>query len=304
MTSSFIPTLPNASFGGIAFPYEDYSVKGSLRHHVHEYPNRPGGDVEPLGRKLYEIAFTCSWHINLIGWPGLIPGTLRAIRQLCETGSTYPLVVPDIGTIQAKAIEWPYSLSVKALSGAKITLKFLEHAQQTALVQPVPSVSLDSLQPAATALLVIAEADTSFNINLLNDIIDALAAVVALIGIAEVGQMIVTRRVSALMSACQVFCDLPACRPPRRYALVMAVRDIWQIAMLLLQDMLRRSTPIVQYVTPRMMSIVDVSLVLYARTDRALELLKLNELDSALCIPPQTSIQYYAAAPVVSLVSM
>ena len=140
--------------------------------------------------------------------------------------------------------------------------------------------------------------------SLLNDIIDALAAVVALIGIAEVGQMIVTRRVSALMSACQVFCDLPACRPPRRYALVMAVRDIWQIAMLILQDMLRRSTPIVQYVTPRMMSIVDVSLVLYARTDRALELLKLNELDSALCIPPQTSIQYYAAAPVVSLVSM
>ena len=233
MTSSFLPLLPNASFGGIAFPYEDYSVKGSLRHHVHEYPNRPGGDVEPLGRKLYEIAFTCSWHVNLIGWPGLIPGTLRAIRQLCETGSTYPLVVPDIGTIQAKAIEWPYSLSVKALSGAKITLKFLEHAQQTALVQPVQSVSLDSLQSAAAALLVVAEADPSFTMSLLDDIIDALAAVVALLGIAEVGDMIVQRRLSALMSACQAFCELPVCRPPRRYALVMAVRDVWEIAMLI-----------------------------------------------------------------------
>jgi DNA circularisation protein N-terminus len=294
MTSSFIPLLPNASFGGIPFPYEDYSVKGSLRHHVHEYPNRPGGDVEPLGRKLYEIAFTCAWHVNLVGWPGLIPGTLRAIRQLCETGSTYPLVVPDIGTIQAKAIEWPYSLSVKALSGTKITLKFLEQSQQTALVQPVQSVSLDSLQPAAEALLVIAEADTSLDMNLLDNIIDAVTAVVALIGIAEVGDILVQRRVSAVMSACQAFCDLPDCRPPRRYLLVQSVRDLWQIAMLILLDALRRATPILQYMTPRMMTIVDVSIVLYGQAGRALELLKLNELDSALRIPPQTSLRYYA----------
>jgi hypothetical protein len=296
MSSGFLPLLPSASFGGITFPYEDYSVKGALRHHVHEYPNRPGGDVEPLGRKLYEIAFTCSWHVNLRGWPGLIPGTLRAIRQLCETGGTYPLVVPDIGTIQAKAIEWPYSLSVKALSGAKITLKFLEQSQNTLLVPPVQSVSLASLQPAAAALLVIAEADPTLDMSLLDNIIDAVAVVVALIGIAAIGDIIVQRRVSAVMSACQAFCELPVCRPPRRYLLVMAVRDLWEIAMLILLDALRRSAPMVAYVTERMMTIVDVSVVLYGRTDRALELLEINELDSALHIPPQTTLRYYAPA--------
>ena len=28
-------TLRRASFGGIEFPYTDYEIKGSLRHHVH-----------------------------------------------------------------------------------------------------------------------------------------------------------------------------------------------------------------------------------------------------------------------------
>lgn len=147
----------SASFNGITFPYVDYAVKGSIRHHTHEYPHEPGGVDEPLGRRLYEFSFTCEFDESMHGiFPGLYPNTLTTLFALFEAETVGDLVIPSVGTFSARCTDWDTRKVAKIRSGEKVNFRFLE-VIDIIIIDPTESV-VQSLPNEAASILTATQA--------------------------------------------------------------------------------------------------------------------------------------------------
>ena len=102
---AFGDTLPRMSFGGIEFPYRRYSLRGSQRLVTHEYLRRPGGEVEKLKRRLYEISVECPFHEVFRTYPGLWPTKLAALSV--ATPSAWVNAVPKVVATCVKVTVFP-----------------------------------------------------------------------------------------------------------------------------------------------------------------------------------------------------
>lgn len=139
--------LPGASFAGFRFPIRELHVRGSLRHHLHEYPHSPGAALEGLGRRLYEFRMTAPFHETFRSYPKLYPETLASLRTIFDGGLAWDLVVPWIGTIQARCIEWTQHLVAKVQSGEDVELVFLEDRDEAFLIDKLVTTSAELMPP-------------------------------------------------------------------------------------------------------------------------------------------------------------
>lgn len=294
--SEIVRTFPRAAFAGIEFPFVDVSVKGSLRHFVHVYFHAPGGEIENLERNLYEIEFTCDFHDVFQKYPNLYPRSLADLRDTFESGETQSLVIPSIGTIEAKCIDWEQRLTAKILSGERTRFKFLEDQRQAFLTQTSASVSPSALKPLA---VVFQQACDDAGID--NDIIDqitGLANDVAAIGDqAELFSSLLDAKLTSLVEACvrldKTSKDLSK---PRNWAVADALHELAGSAQQQQRDIQRTGKPVDTYEVPRLMTVSQASIAIFGTTDKAVELLKMNRIEDAFAIPPGAELKHYAKA--------
>jgi hypothetical protein len=304
--SDVIQSFPRASFAGIQFPWNKISIKGSLRHHVHEYPHQPGGDIEELGRKLYEFKFSSDFHDTLRDWPNAYPGNLAALRGVFDTGKTFLLVIPNFGEIQAKCIDWGQNLTAKIRSGESTEWTFLENTQNKFSVEKIVGTSSASMEAAhgRLRLSMFKQGGLTVKANtLLDDLLYAIATLRNLVGYGQMLYGAAKSYANTISDICARIDALPFFEDCRSAPSADALGDITANANQLSVDALRANQPLQYYYTPKLMGIIEVSMAIFGGDPlHAIELMQLNSLDDALLIPAGTMIAHYGLAETARLV--
>ncbi len=290
--------LQRSSFDGIAFACFRYRVMGGLREHVHEYLHTPGGDPESLGRKLYEFEFDALFSTNSPSYPDAWPGDLSDLRDRFEREVISDLVVPSLGTIKARCINWPTEFDFqKRRDGETAKLTFREASTNELVVGNVVQVQPGALKPALDAALVLAE-EAGLG-DLFSSVKKMVGDIQGLRGRYEMQAEILQAKVVSTIAACQELDEsIKELANPLNYKLAEAVIELGWLAIQIHKDLLRSALPIIPYVVPTTMSIFEVSSAIYGNADRGLEILKINAIDDAFAIPSGTLLRVYAPSPI------
>lgn len=296
--SDQISLMRRASFAGLEFPWNKISIKGSLRHHVHEYPHQPGGEIEGLGRKLYEFHFSCDFHDTFFGWSNLYPVQLGKLRRVFETEVTSDLFVPNFGTIKAKAISWDQNLVARVRSGETVEFTFLENTQNDFSIGFILGSSTAAMMPAVARLKATAAAQ-GIESSLFDDLVKAVADLIGLVQGGEIVAAIAASKVATILNICAAIDDLSIFNLASSYPTANLNREVWASANQINVDLLRKQQPLASYFVDHLMSIIEVAQAIFNDTIHAIEILQLNSLDDAMAIPAGTIIQHYALPSLV-----
>lgn len=323
--STAFSKLQRAAFFEIQFPVRRMTVKGSLRYHVHEFPHAAGGAFENLERKLYEIHMTAPFMQRFRAYPNLWPKRLNDIRTLCETGQAGPLVIPTIGTIRARCVEWPEEMDAKVQSGVVVDFTFIEDQPSANLVSTIVSASeanVASATDAYNAELIAARASNTgslfgtlsnsqvvaaasggrgFTPDILDVINDVAQQVFALKDQFDLEGQLLTAKVDRLAGLIeQADATVVGLQQPENYSLLDSLRNLWAANNQLAKDIQGQRAPLAVYPVPMVMSVSEVSVRLYGDNSQAVTLMQMNPIDDVLRIPVGTRIKYYPADTISS----
>lgn len=299
---SALDTFKRASFASIAFPYKSCRVQGALRDKVHEYPHVPGGAPEKLGRKLYEIHFSCIFDERLIPahWADLWPHNLATLRTLWENGETADLVLPSIGTVKAYCRNWTQTLDAKIRSGEAVELEFVED-QESGFANILPPPGGNGLGSAITEFLSTYAARrnalTEESQGLLDGVQDAANSVlsikdqVSLYGSRVEAQV---RSTAALFAAADK--QVRELNDPTFYDLLDSFQGLWAAIVALDQDLVGNGGTLQRYVVPMTMPVAEIARALFGDSTRTADLLQLNGFPDPFAVPAGYGVNYYPAA--------
>ena len=289
-----------AAFGDIEFPYVSLGIKGSLRHHVHEYLHRPGAEIESLGRRAYEFRYGCQFHTNMPSWPDLYPSRLSELISLCESEQTFALYVPNLGReIQAKAIEWPRSLLATVRSGESVDFTFLEDGSERYTADKLIGTVVNSVPTQFdTVVLEVEKLADPVAQDLLAELTAELDKWLAVKESVDQVAAYQHARVDGLFTRCGALATCPALQTAVAAPALVATIALWASVARIRNNSYAAVRPLAGYITTRdRMSVVDISMALFDGSPAyAFEILKLNDFDDALSVKVGTNVRYLAAA--------
>jgi prophage DNA circulation protein len=284
--------LKPMSFAGIKFPYRSYTVKGSYRKHVHEYPHVAGGAPEKLGRSLYEVEVEVDFRADLHSkkYPQLITD-LGVLRGLWENGDTAEFHIPHIGTVKMFADDWTERAKNTDRSGIATTIKFLEDQESAFLVLDTIQIRTADFNDAAYAL----QGDPrKSNASLWSTINNAITSVLAVRDQAGLYGSLVAAKVDSLASLLkQADETLDELNDPANNELLEALHRLWDATLSLKNDLQSQDDYLREYNVPLTMTIGQAAAAIYGDSSRGGELMQLNVLADPLAIPPLTKLRYY-----------
>lgn len=298
-------TFQKAQFGPIAFPYTQINIKGGLRHHVHEFPHAPGGQVEKMGRKVYTIRFRIPLHdvpgSNLErDFPQLFPNRLVNLLAIFDREKTLDLVLPNLGTMKCVATDWDGTADMtEALSGETWNVEFTEDEERASLVKDIPQYGIQAMQDAADDLWAKAKA-AYFGVKppgLFQQINDAVALVDGALGTADAYSRLVSAKIEAVADLCgKADREIDALQDPMNHQLVEALKNVWANAVDLRENLPGTTAKIEIFRVPKTMDIGQVSTRLFGTSERGMDLLQLNAIEDAFAIKAGTELQYLKEA--------
>ena len=305
MTDIFT-NLKRLSFGGIEFPFTEIQVKGALRHHLHEFIKRPGGEVETLARRAYSIVVRCDMLDTILPlapfaqWVDVYPSKLAALVSLCEQGQAQDLWIPNWGrSLRVKATDWTRTIMAAKRSGEAAEFTFLEDSTAT-------FTSLNMIG-ASAASLVPKLADLQVEIEALNDppalsafdrLEAALDAYITAKDDALAAAEYQTARIDAVVARCSDLASVPSLGLSTSAVANTALLSFWAVTIQVRNHQIGGSRPLLARRAPRPnMSVVDLSLEVFGDTTHAVEILRMNDFDDAMSIPFATPFNYLAPLP-------
>lgn len=306
-------SLKRASFGGIDFPVRSVDVKGSLRYHVHEYPHTPGGQLEILERKLYEIDMDAPMHATIATYPNLYPAGLKALRTLYENGESAQLYIPTLGAITAVIVEFDTKMDPRAIgrSGENLRLKLIEDQSSVFLVQGLIQAEQKNVGIANTDLSTQVAALKADDPVTFGQIQDNLAAsgfptdifdqinllanqVFAIRDQLDLFNMQLDAKIQGLQRLIEEADS--ALQDMTLFPLHDSLMGLWDAADQFSKDLLLKNGDLKTYTVPRLMAVNDVSVAIYGDNSHAVAILQTNNIDDAFAIQAGTQIRYYPNA--------
>jgi hypothetical protein len=305
------------SIAGFPIPVVEYEVVGALRDFVHEYSHQDGGDPEKLGRKLYVIRATLNFQAKFARYPGLWPDRLNQLTTLFETGATFDLLVPSIGTIQAYAVGWTRKWTAKVRSGEMVTVEFREDATNLPLPITVSGPSPQSMVTAASLAAVNAaqaaiprdpidgqSRAASFrdrfvvsasDMSLIASLQSLVSSLQGIEDSADLAGNQVLLQCQQIMSLCGQIDQLGSVQSASNAELMRNIHDVWIQAQSYANDLQQQNAILQQWITPTVMSMGAVSVAIFGDTTHVTDLLSLNTggFYDPLLIPAGTLIVYY-----------
>ena len=297
--ADFFDIWKKASFGGIEFPWTDLDIKGSLRHHTHEYLKRPGGEVETLGRRCYVFSFKCKFVDVFETYADLYPSRLSALISLCETEKAYDLWVPPMErSFRVKATDWTRSISAMMRNGEDVSFSFLEDSSEQYTTLNLIGTRSAAIAPKAVILAQEVRAlDNVPAADALDRLLATIDAWLTAVALAQAEADYQTARVDGVVQRCVALANVPIMQTAPAAPALRALLEVWAIAATEKQQALSAERPLLVYVTGRpVMSVLDVAIDLYGRPDKAAELLRLNDFDNAMALSRATVVRYLQAA--------
>jgi len=295
MAVNDLALLPRAGFQGLEFPVEKVAVRGGIRFHVHEYPHSPGGALEKLGRKPYEITMVANFQTTFRKWPGLWPKRLNDLSDLFEAETSDYLVIPAIGKMWCCCTDWDREMVAKILSGETTTFKFIEDSQDQFALQQLVQVNVESLPTNAQRFDTLTSA-LSPRPSIFDQVLDAVNSVMAVIDQANVYGGLVESKILALANLCREADQRIELQSASNHAILDALHDLWSSAQKMMGDTMRTGGKLIKFRVPTKMSVSDVADFIYKDASRAVEILTLNPIDDAFAIPAGTILKIYQAA--------
>lgn len=293
--------LQRAQFGGIFFPVEEVSLIGTQRHHIHEFPHTPGGALEKLGRRPYIIRIVPVFDEGITSYAKdnglpLYPDGLERLRLLYEQETTSSLTLPTLGTIQAFMTNFSQRMVASLRSGERCEFEFVEDQSTRFLLGDLVQVSTAGIQDQAKTLLDLSQ-DAGIRDSLLDKIQAAAGKVQALLGTADFYATLFEAKVLALVDRCsQADRLVTAFKDPLNYKVLEALKELWASSIALGKNIAGKASKVAEYVTPKLMTIQDVSAAVYGTTDKSFDILQINAVDDAFAIPAGVTLKYYEAA--------
>jgi hypothetical protein len=286
------------SFDGIAFPVSDVVVKGSVRHHVHEFPHSPGGEPEKMGRKLYTVSLTAHFHELPFTdldefYPKLYPEGLSTLQRTWEAQKTADLVVPNLGTIRAFCTEWTRKVDFRgARTGELVDLQFLEDQEKDYLLENVIEFGED-FQKTYDRLEALMGTKIPEPPSVFQAINDVVTAILAISGAADASQRLLAAKIAGLTQLCSTAeREVAELQDASNWQVLEALKDLWKAAVDLGEQVGGPEVQILTYEVLGTMAIAQVSTAIYGTAERARELLDLNDIPDVFAIPPGTRIRY------------
>lgn len=296
--------FPRASFGGIEFPVEERSIKGSIRKHEHVYPHTPGAALETLGRNLYMIHFSTTFTQNLRGYPDLYPSALARLRRMYETESREDLVVPGLGTIKAVCVDWQQRMAGKEnRSGEKVQFEFEEDLEHAFIISNLVSISGQSLATVNKDLGVdIAAAKKAFlapgELGFLDSIFESVNSVLAIVDTAEAyGNLLETKILGVASLIYQADKRLRILNDPLNATLLNSFIAVWDALRALFADLQKTGGGVQTIIVNKITSVAELAKSLYnGDGSRAVEIMQMNAFENPFHISPGTVVKYYPKA--------
>jgi DNA circularisation protein len=297
-------TLARASFAGIEFPLLSCRMRGSSRNHVHIYAHVPGGDVEKLGRNLYEIEMHIPFLTSATAYSTqaspLWPTRLALLRGLFEAETTDWLVIPTVGRIKAYATEWEQEMQGNVHNGEHASFKFLEDQSAAFLlaglittVTKSVSSTAQQLSTITTAMALADQLGPQRDRSLFETIQRTANDLLAFRDQAELAGSLITEKVAMLTSLCnEADRTVQAMKDPVNWQLVEAVKELWDAARQFGEAIVGPQNAFATYTLPLRMTIGQVSMAIFGTTDKAMDLLQLNPIDNAFDIPAGIVVRY------------
>lgn len=297
-----IELLARMAFGGIEFPVESYTLRGSARHHVHVYARVPGGDIEKLGRNLYEVEARVLFLTSATSYPNLWPDRLAAFRRICEAEETSELVIPTVGSIEAECTNWEQLFTSNVLNGERATFRFLEDQSAAFLIEGLITVQTKSLASTTKALEVTLEQalrdqnPSQQDKDLFDVLLDTSNEILAVRDRVELGGFMIQEKLGALQGLCaeaertvRMFDDA------LNYTILDSLKDLWAAAQGVAEALTGPSTDFAYYVVPQRMTVQQAAAAITATTRQevtATDLLQLNSIANAFDILAGTRLRY------------
>lgn len=298
--------LQRCQFGGIYFPVEEVSLIGTQRHHIHEFPHTPGGALEKLGRRPYIIRIVPVFDDGITtytkdnGLP-LYPDGLERLRLLYEEETTSSLTLPTLGTIQAFMTNFSQRMVASLRSGERCEFEFVEDQSSRFLLEDLVVVSTAGIQDQAKTLLDLS-ADAGMTDSILDKIQAAAGKVQALLGQADFYATLFEAKVLALVDLCaQADRIVSGFQDPLNHNVLEALKELWASSISLSENIAGKTSKISKYVTPKLMTIQDVSSAVYGTTTQSFDILQLNDVEDAFAIPAGVTMKYYETSAGSSL---
>lgn len=304
MSGTVADAFPKAAFDEIEFFYTNLSVKGGIRHAIHEFPHTAGGEIEKMGRRPYVISFTAPMH-DIPGsalekeYPNAYPTKLRQLREKFEQELTADLVVPTVGTIKAVATTWSQTFDAHSPSGEIFSLEFIEDQDAAGLVASVEEIggamAVVEMGDELLAQQLLANLKLEATLSLFQQINDLVTGIQGLIGQADAFSRLIEGKIQGLVNLCAFADDqLAEMQDPSNHLVVDALKDLWLAAQQLGENVAESRQTIRTFTVPKVMTVGQIAARLYGSTERTVDILQLNGFDDAFAIPAGTPVKYVA----------
>lgn len=285
--------FPTASFAGLEFPYTAIEIHGALDHHVHKYIHRPGGEVESLGRHLYEVSFSCVFDTGSRKWRNLYPQRLAELISFFEDERTADLIIPNRGirAMKAKAIKWDTNFTAKIRSGESVKFTFLEDGTDKFSAYAIVNFAAADLY--TQAIVVRDMAVLVGKPNLFDDLLAAVQRFNEVRDKAELYAYQVAVMIQTVLDVCAAIERLATLQDVTNWTLYEAFQDLYNSALLIAQDTSGANRVVDSVMISRPMSVVDVSMDIYGDPGQVSGLLEVNNFQNAMRIPAGTIVNYF-----------
>lgn len=286
--------FPRASFNGLEFLYQTVEITGSLDHHIHKYIHRPGGEVESLGRHLYEVSFAIQFDANVKAIRNFYPQRLAELISVFETEGTYDLVIPTRGVraMKAKATKWSTNFTAKIRSGEAVKFTFLEDGTDQFSAYAIVQVASQDLYTLAWT------ARTKAALHGKPGLFDQLLA-----AIQKLDELRAQEELWAYKVQVQILSVLDVCDKLMRTADIfndpiyvdtyLAFQEVFAAAIRIQTDVMGTARIVDKYFNTVDRGVTELALAIYGDTMHVEDVLQCNSFSNALHIPAGTIVNYY-----------
>lgn len=291
--------LRKASFGGITFAYSRIRYTGGIRHHVHEFPHSPGGEIEKMGRSLYQVEIEPIMHdlegsdLELL-FPKSYPDNLDELRLMFEHQETKELVTPHLDAFDAVCVNWTGTIEGKNPSGETVTWTFREDDDRERfgeLDETAAYAQLDAENIELLAQVALSDYFAENPTGLFQQISDVVTSIQAISGVADAYDQILLGKVASLVNLCsQASRELTGLGDPANLAIYEALKNVWSAAVDIASDIGATKTPLAFWTVPKTMAVSEIA----SRLGQTVEgLLQLNGFEDSFAVRAGTLVQYY-----------
>lgn len=280
---------------GLQVPARKISVRGGMRDHEHIYPHSPGAGVELLGRDLYKIEVVPVFDAHLIPdrYRDLWPNRLRQLREKFEAGERGPIQIPTVGVIRGYCKTWEQEMDAsRLLSGEEVIWNFTEDSDQLRLSTEV--ISISGMSASRGQVQKTLAAIPGKKNSLWDTLMQTIDSLLAIRDQFELYSSLIESKLLSILSIIQQLDDAATeLSNPENWPLVEALQSVWTQARIYYEDKKQLGFTTKYYTTRKVMSSMQLAIILYDDTSKASELLQLNGFADPMEIPAGTKVKYY-----------